>query len=617
MGLAGILLLAGLSGAAGTKLDPKDKLGLTCESRINCEKILDKKNCNFARCKWSLPPVGGDIRANNCTGGYAPSCQVHDIWAELGLKDDDGNDCGCDTENLCLEQIDCHTWGIVVEVILFVYCFAGLAVVCDDHLVVSLETLCVRWEVREDIAGASFMAFGSAAPEIIVNVVSTLKSVSKGAPPASDIDTCPKCQEAGSASALGVSAIIGSGIIAFSLIPGMCGLFAGQTLLLKRRPLARDVGTYTISLILLVWFISDSEVSQAESAILLSIYVIYIIVLYTAPMCRKKHKEKQAVSPGALFERFMDDADDMAEPKMKRKKSFVLEVQAEMAEQADKELQQMVEERFSEDEIFDLRRAFALFDNGDGKVARADIWRVLQVLGEEKHSPEDGDAVISCMDLNDEFSVEFMEFCGAMVKREEEESTFSKVMEVMLFPLEMAFKYTCPPCEFGGPWENWYPLTFMVSFAWVSLFSMAISAVVTRWVTIEQAPIAFFGLAVVAIGAEIPDTIQSVTVARKGYGSMAVSNGLGSQICNINIGLGLPMVAASFSGHQNWVYDPKGAITAAAMFQFANIAMNFSLLLGMALVLKQNKAELTKQKGMIFLGTYVVILSGYAIYVFA
>jgi Ca2+/Na+ antiporter len=52
---------------------------------------------------------------------------------------------------------------------------------------------------------------------------------------------------------------------------------------------------------------------------------------------------------------------------------------------------------------------------------------------------------------------------------------------------------------------------------------------------------AFFGLAVVAIGAEIPDCIQSVTVAKKGYGSMAVSNGLGSQICNICVGLGKSM----------------------------------------------------------------------------
>ena len=41
----------------------------------------------------------------------------------------------------------------------------------------SLETLCVRWNVREDVAGASFMALGSAAPEVIINAISTLKTV--------------------------------------------------------------------------------------------------------------------------------------------------------------------------------------------------------------------------------------------------------------------------------------------------------------------------------------------------------------------------------------------------------------------------------------------------------
>ena len=33
-------------------------------------------------------------------------------------------------------------------------------------------------------------------------------------------------------------------------------------------------------------------------------------------------------------------------------------------------------------------------------------------------------------------------------------------------------------------------------------------------------------------------------------------------------------------------------------------------------MLKQNKAELSKEKGQIFLGTYFVILTSYAIYVF-
>lgn len=83
-------------------------------------------------------------------------------------------------ESLCLNGIDGHGWGIALEVAVFLYCFAGLAIVCDDFLVISLETLCVRFNVREDIAGASFLAFGSAAPEIIINAVTTLQSVRSG-----------------------------------------------------------------------------------------------------------------------------------------------------------------------------------------------------------------------------------------------------------------------------------------------------------------------------------------------------------------------------------------------------------------------------------------------------
>ena len=41
----------------------------------------------------------------------------------------------------------------------------------------SMETLCDHWEVPEDVGGASFMAFGSAVPELTVNAIATLKGV--------------------------------------------------------------------------------------------------------------------------------------------------------------------------------------------------------------------------------------------------------------------------------------------------------------------------------------------------------------------------------------------------------------------------------------------------------
>ena len=58
------------------------------------------------------------------------------------------------------------------------------------------------------------------------------------------------------------------------------------------------------------------------------------------------------------------------------------------------------------------------------------------------------------------------------------------------------------------------------------------------------AALAFFGIVLVALGAEIPDTINSVTVAKRGYGSMSTSSCMGSQICNICVGLGEPAPVA-------------------------------------------------------------------------
>jgi hypothetical protein len=87
----------------------------------------------------------------------------------------------CDMESLCFNMIEDQWWGVGVEILVLVYAFVGVAIVADSHLVPALETLCVRWSIPEDVAGASFMAFGSAAPEITINAISTIKAVLSGA----------------------------------------------------------------------------------------------------------------------------------------------------------------------------------------------------------------------------------------------------------------------------------------------------------------------------------------------------------------------------------------------------------------------------------------------------
>ena len=123
----------------------------------------------------------------------------------------------------------------------------------------------------------------------------------------------------------------------------------------------------------------------------------------------------------------------------------------------------------------------------------------------------------------------------------------------------------------------------------------------------------FFGLITIAVGAEIPDTIQSVTMAKRGYGSMAVSNALGSQIINILIGLGLPwFLVDSLGNHEVCVTDHFN-LQFAASFQFCAVGMNFILLLGLAVYNQSNKAHLTKFKGKLFLCAYAVVVLSYCL----
>ena len=52
----------------------------------------------------------------------------------------------------------------------FAYMYPGLAIVCDDFFAPSLEAISERLNLSENVAGATFMAAGSSAPELFTSV---------------------------------------------------------------------------------------------------------------------------------------------------------------------------------------------------------------------------------------------------------------------------------------------------------------------------------------------------------------------------------------------------------------------------------------------------------------
>lgn len=176
---------------------------------------------------------------------------------------------------------------------------------------------------------------------------------------------------------------------------------------------------------------------------------------------------------------------------------------------------------------------------------------------------------------------------------EHEEGCLMRTFEFMAAPCNFLFEHTCIDCEVGTPGEGYYLCTFFVALFWVSCFSFLLSSIVQRWVTLSGVPMVFFGLILVSLGAEIPDTIASVSISKKGHGSMAVANCQGTQVINICLGLGMPWLLTSIGGAKN---DVNEHLVVPAIFQVCLIAVNMSLLLGHAICCGLNKAVLNRSK---------------------
>lgn len=113
---------------------------------------------------------------------------------------------------------------IVVHVLVSLYLFVALAVVCDKFFVPAVEKICHGTHVNNlskreiliwgfsalnmsaDVAGATFMAAATSAPELFVNVIGTF--ITEG-----DI---------------GVGTIVGSAVFNILAVAACCGIGAGM-----------------------------------------------------------------------------------------------------------------------------------------------------------------------------------------------------------------------------------------------------------------------------------------------------------------------------------------------------------------------------------------------------
>jgi K+-dependent Na+/Ca+ exchanger-like protein len=148
------------------------------------------------------------------------------------------------------------------------------------------------------------------------------------------------------------------------------------------------------------------------------------------------------------------------------------------------------------------------------------------------------------------------------------------------------------------PRPKYYFIVFFISIAFIGALC---------WVLVESAivishtldiPEVVIALTVLAVGTSVPDMMSSVIVAKQGRGGMAVSNGIGSNIFDIFVGLGLPWMIKSFLVDSELVTNIEGL--------GISIGLLFGSVLLLLFVLILQKWRLSNRLGFLLILLYIL-----------
>uniref|UniRef100_A0A8P4G5N4 Solute carrier family 24 member 4b n=1 Tax=Dicentrarchus labrax TaxID=13489 RepID=A0A8P4G5N4_DICLA len=380
---------------------------------------------------------------------------------------------------------------VLLHIVAALYMFLALAITCDEYFVTALEKICEKLDLSEDVAGATFMAAGSSAPELFASVIGVF--ITHG-----DV---------------GVGTIVGSAVFNILCIIGVCGIFAGQVVILTRWAVFRDSFYYILSVLALIAFIYDEKIIVAQFIHSLNLFFIFV-----SP--QPSVKPSKAYSRGSVV---MVDEIMNASPSKFRFPEAGLRV--------------MVTSHFGPKTR--LRMASRLIITERQKLVQAANGVETQVIDgkveiENGNVPEDKPT-----EAEENDTISPPEEANLLMCMSAAGGIGSKLKWLLSWPLLLLLFFTVPNCA-KPRWEKFFMVSFILSTVWIAVFSYFMVWMVTIIGYTLGIPDVIMGITFLAAGTSVPDCIASLIVARQGLGDMAVSNTIGSNVFDILVGLGVP-----------------------------------------------------------------------------
>jgi K+-dependent Na+/Ca+ exchanger-like protein len=471
--------------------------------------------------------------------------------------------------------------GPVLDVVLMLYVFIGLAVVCDDFFMESLEKISAALKLTPAVAGATFLAAGSSAPELFTSVASAFFNPSEA----------------------GIGTIVGSAMFNLLIIVALSAVVASQIgeggrLKVDWRPLTRDSFFYCMSIGLLALFfgvIGPGEITWPEGLIMVVLYGLYILTMVFNDRLMVKMAGCMAKIQGDKYQVHPEGGNSAAEDPPPVQVEKDPEKTPEVADPPPH-----VFRRVSKDRASAVASLGGLSAEGRNSQSPAEPWTEPPQPDAQPSSaeptpatqqdtpdqnaadPGDGDAAKKEGDDEegeDEAGSFWDRFQPPAPEDGEEWSASMKAVYWSLYILKMPYvilmSLTIPDCSLPM-FSKCYWVTFFMSIVWIAglCWLMVEFAIELGSCTLKMSPV-IMGVLFLSIGTSVPDAIGSMFAAREGEADMAIANAIGSNVFDILLGLGLPWFLVTlingdpFPVNKDNVILPVGILFVTVMLFFA------------------------------------------------
>jgi len=433
---------------------------------------------------------------------------------------------------------------VILPCLGMVFMFLAVALVCDYYFVPSIDIITEELGVSPGVAGATLVAFGGSAPELFIAIIGTFFSKTD----------------------VGTGTVVGSAVFNVIVEIAVCAFASAHALKVTPYLVLRDTVFYLVGLTLLAYFFLDNKIKWWESVILLLWYVVYVTFMNFEPRL-------QAHFNGWL----QGDGKPVLAGGMKAlrggKVKGIMEKMAKEMQGTTMPVHLIIHQVLGSG--FNLKDTEALTESGkveEGKKAEKE--NALIAKEEVKWK----DPVTSGLHGN----------------------IANKIFCVIKMPLTIPMAVTIPPVKKPG-WRRFYPLTFMVSIIWMSIFAYCMvwwASIVGEVTGLTQSTL---GITFIAAGCSLPDLVIACIVARAGQGDVAVSSSFGSNLFDITVGLPLPWLLFTMI---NQVSSVRVSSIGIAWDCVTILLMLFMVIASIA----GFKWKMSKSMGLLMMALYVVFI---------